>query len=201
MKKTWFSLFVVLVAIFMISACGELPTAPSGGYNPDRSVTPDNRPDGPGPSFKATADYAVYGYDCSVLPESCDPSQKLEPTDDPALKVTDRVIYVVKLSGSHTLAVCTDHPGVPGRQISMLASASARGGFTPSIFDEGDMTKRGTEIPGSNPKRYKKCIAQAAFNSSGSDNFGSMKFHESGQDLIDWSEETEIRVSFAFLPR
>lgn len=206
--NTRFALHVVVILALALgfSACdGRNPVGPSGSgtFDPDKPIDENNRPPGPGAAQKATFDYAVYGYDCAATPDSCDSAKRLAPV---AEQVQGRETYEVNLGSSHTVVMCVNHPGVPavrlapgfGRTISLSASAGVRSVSGRDFFYEGDETNRGVEVPGSNPKRYRKCVASSLYNNYLSDNFGWAKGTETGGDLIFQGDATRVDVTLAF---
>ncbi len=192
------SLFVVVLLAIVAGGCDILksPTAPSGGgYDPGRPIDAGNRPPGPGPTVKATFHFGVFGGDCSSSPVSC--AGEIAPTEDPSLAMfvgdgkggqipVDKV-YVVKKQTVYTLALCTNHPGVPGRKINMVVQVGRNS--VPLLFNEDDPSKIGTV-----------CIAANLVNGASSvgSSFGEVIFSEGGQDLIDEAEETIENILLGF---
>lgn len=180
MTRTLLNLIVVAFCVAALPSCGGKtkfnPTGPTDTYDPSKPIDDNNRPPGPGPTVKATVTYDVAG---------------LQPTGDTGFcgpHLTRCETYVLKEWTVYTLGLCVTHPGVPGRKIRMYLSALGHDGPRTSEleFDEGDPSRQGMA-----------CIT-TTFNSGSSDKSGSIRFVETGQDLIDRDEEQVLWVSIRF---
>ncbi len=196
------NLLVILCVAALLGCDKTNPVGPSGvpgTFDEKKPVDDNNRPPGPGPNVKAIFDYAVYGYDCVNVPESCDSARKLEPVEE---EIEGRETYNVKLGSSHTVVMCVVHPGFPAlrlapgwaRAVTMSVSASASSQSGLAFFYEGDEANRGIAVLGG----YRKCVASTRFNNTLPDMVGRVRGHESGGDIIHDFEETRINIALAF---
>ena len=182
MIRTLRNLIVVVICVFSLPACNVFknPTGPSG-YDPSKPIDSDNRPPGPGPSVRASAEYGVYDVNGNRL-------ESIGSSEACGSHLTGCETYALKQWTVYSTKLCVTHPGVPGRGIDMsVSSLGYQGSVRQKLtFDEGDPSKSGTV-----------CVA-VEFNSGSSDKGGSIKVLEFGQDLIDISEQFELWIQLDF---
>ena len=180
---------VAIACALALQGCGDSPTGPTDPFNPNRPVDNNNRPPGPGPTVKAQYFLALFEEDCTAAPLSCSAGKRIERTTDPALVIAGKdVTYPIQLLKTYTLRLCTTHPGVPGRKIDMFVRTLLRTSVNASLFfDEGDPARQGTV-----------CIGVANEMWQSAEGAGTARFSETGQDLINNSEQTNVQVDIGF---
>lgn len=168
MKTTSVRRFVVVVLLailvsFVTLGCSQrgdddsslsptAPTPPNVGWNPSKPIDINNRPPSPPEGLSlATATYALYRGDCAEDVTKCDALEKIEPTTDPAMKVSpsEDETFVVGtyryISGwrmRYTLVQCVTHRQWAGRQLSVTVMVGTNPtGYRNQMFDEGDSSK------------------------------------------------------------